>query len=125
MLQELGNEYKAANALGVPIKTKKLTGFVLFKDLSYVEVRSHRVYFRFTNGEEIVVNATFSEVAPRLLEDSRFIQCHGSFVINMDEIRAISGSVIVMRSGAKIPVSKRFLHDRDKMIKWMFEEDSR
>ena len=123
VLQELRDEYKAANALGIPIRTKKLTGFVLFKDLSYIEVSSHKVYFRLTNGEEIAVNAAFSEVAPKLLEDSRFIQCHGSFVINMDEIRTISGQVIVMRSGAKIPVSRRFLHDRDKMIKWMFEED--
>ena len=123
VLQQLREEYRAANAQGIPIKTKKITGFVLFKDLSHVEVSSHRVYFRLINGEEIVVNSAFSEIAPKLLEDSRFVQCHGSFVINMDEIKTISGAVIVMRSGAKIPVSKRFFHVKDKMIKWMFEDD--
>ena len=124
VLQDLKEALKADNAQGIPIKTKKMSSFILFKDLSHVEVSRHKVYFRLTSGDEIVVNASLSEIASKLLEDSRFIQCHGSFVVNMDEIKSIYGQWIMMRCGAKIPVSKRFFSAKDKIVKWIFKEEA-
>ncbi|MCL2139968.1 MAG: LytTR family DNA-binding domain-containing protein [Treponema sp.] len=125
IIHELKEAFKTADTQGIPIKTRKMAGIVLFQDLSHVEVSSHKVYFRLTNGEEIAVNASLSEIAPKLLLDSRFIQCHGSFVVNMDEIKTISGQWIMMRCGAKIPVSKRFFSAKEKIVKWIFREEEK
>ena len=122
VLNELKSSYKAVNVQGIPIKTRKMVSFVRFIDLSHVEVSSHKVYLRLTNGEEISVNSSLSEISSKILMDNRFIQCHGSYVVNMDEIKSISGQWIMMRCGAKIPISKRFFSAKERIVKWIFKD---
>ena len=124
LLKEFEEAFNKANTRGLPVKTKKMSRFILYKDISHVEVIRRKVFFRLINGEEIIVNSSLSEIAKTLLKtDSRFIQCHGSFLLNMENVSSISGSWIIMNDGAKIPVSKRYSHVKDKILKWMFEED--
>lgn len=90
------------------------------RNISHAEVIGHTVYFRMTDGSEIGVNATFSEIAAQLLSDPRFIQCHRSYVVNMQDVAEISESEIVTHSGKRIPVPRTYRDTRTKFYKWKF-----
>ncbi|QIB68793.1 response regulator transcription factor [Aminipila butyrica] len=95
---------------------------IQYRNISYVEVIRHVVYFRMTDGGEVGVNATFSEIAAELLLDPRFIQCHRSFVVNMQDIDEISEREIVTRSGTRIAISRTYRNTRNKFYKWKFRK---
>ena len=120
ILCRLEEQQKAVDNYGMPVKTKKMSMFVLFKDLSYVEVINHKVYFRLINGDEIEINARLSEITSLLLADPRFAQCHGSFVVNMDDIYQIQGNYALMNRGMKIPISKTFSDFKKLYVKRLF-----
>jgi len=120
ILHKLENKLVADDSGGIPVKTKQMTKFVLFKDISHVEVIKHNVHFRQINGKEIVITAVFSEIIPKLLEDSRFARCHRSFVVNMDDIDYIQDDMAVMRSGKNIPISKSYLDLKQKYSSRLF-----
>ena len=120
LLRKLEEEQKAADNDGIPVKTKNVTMFLSHKNISYVEVVNHKVFFRLVNGGEIEVNARLSEITPLLLADSRFAQCHASFVVNMDDIYQIQGNYILMNRGIKIPISKTFSDFKKLYVKRLF-----
>jgi DNA-binding LytR/AlgR family response regulator len=99
---------EAADTAGIPVKTKQITRFILFKDISHVEVIRHNVYFRLTDGDEVQIAGVFSKIIPKLLADERFAQCHRSFVVNMDAISAIQGNTAIMNNGKNVPISKNY-----------------
>jgi hypothetical protein len=57
---------------------------------------------------EVQIVGVFSEIAPKLLADKRFAQCHRSFVVNMDAISGIQGNVAIMCCGKNVPISKNY-----------------
>lgn len=101
---------------GITVNTKSFVRFILFRDISYAEVIKHKVYFRLVDGDEVDMYATFSEIAPQLLRNTRFVQCHNSFIVNMDAISAIDGKEIIMRNKARVPVSKSFSDIKSKYL---------
>jgi CheY-like chemotaxis protein len=72
------------------VKVSKVARNVLFHEISHIEVIKNYVYFRLKDGEEIKYYATLGEIAPKLLADKRFVQCHRSYVANMSDIKAIA-----------------------------------
>jgi len=123
VLLALVNSKKDTSREGLVIKAKPLTSFILFRNISHVEVIGHIVYVRLKNGEEIKTYATFAEIASRLLCDSRFIQCHRSYIVNMGDIESVTAKEVMMKNGMKVPISRGFSLVKDKMLKWMFEEN--
>lgn len=105
------------------LKISGIAKSVLFRDISHVEVIQHKVYFRLADGDEIEVTTTLAEVMPKLLSDARFVRCHRSYIVNMDNIAEITENEIVVRNGAKIPMSKNYREARNKFFKWMFGGD--
>ena len=108
LLQKLAEELKTADTGSIQIKTKSLSKYILFKEISHMEVVKHKVHFQLINGEEIIITAVFLEIIPKLLGDKRFAQCHRSFVVNMDDISHIQGNTVIMNCGKKIPISKKY-----------------
>ena len=101
------NEQKT-NEKGIFVKTRQISRFILFNDISHIEVIGHKVHFFLLNGEEIIISSTFQDILPKLLSDSRFGQCHRSFVVNMDEISGLDGNICSMNKGQKIPISRTY-----------------
>lgn len=122
ILQKLEDARKKGDTEGILIKISKVSRNVLFRDISNVEVIKHYVYIRLTDGEEIELYATFGEIADQLLRDSRFVQCHRSFIVNMSEISSITDKEVTMRGGKKLPVSKSYSDVRKSFAKWMIGE---
>lgn len=123
VFNKLENARKSSDTGGILVKMTGISKFILFCDLSHVEVIKHKVYFRLTNQDEAETYATFGEIVPGLLSDKRFIQCHRSFVVNMSYIVAINGREITMRNGARIPISRSYPDVKKKYLQWMFGGD--
>ena len=48
------------------------------------------------------------DIAPQL--DSRFYQCHKSFIVNLDQVSACDGKSYLLNTGQWIPISSRYRH---------------
>ncbi len=123
ILFRLERQKKKDDSEGILIKVSKIARHMLFCDISYIEVIKHYVYFHLTDGEEIEIYATFKEIASQLLNDSRFTQCHRSYIVNMNDIKEINEREITMRSGRKIPYSKSYFEIKKKFAKWIVKEE--
>ena len=121
ILHKLENKKKEGDTAGIFIKAAKTARYVLYGDISYIEVKSHYVHFLLTNGEEIKIYTTFSGIAGQILADSRFAQCHRSFIVNMDGIEKIEEHFITMRNGGRIPYSRNYSDIKKKFTKWIVE----
>ena len=119
VLSKLEDSLRRGDSGGLFIKVSKIARFILFRDISHIEVIKHYVYLRLINGEEIEIYTTFGDVASQLLRDERFAQCHRSYVVNMSDIAAMDEKEITMRSGKQIPNSKSYPDVKRKFTKWM------
>ena len=120
ILQILENKLETTDKKGLSVKTQRALRYILFRNISHIEVIDHIVHIRLLRGTEIKVNATFSEIARQLLSDSRFVQCHRSYIVNMSDIEIVTDRQVIMQNGAKIPISRGFSIVKDKMMKWIF-----
>lgn len=103
-------------------QTKKI---IMYREISYVEVILHTVYFHLTDGTTISTKATFSDITARLLGDSRFVQCHRSYVVNMQDIAEISAKKIVTYRGVCLPITRSYKDTRSKFYQWKFGDNLR
>ena len=108
LLDEIKTRREKADTEGIKLKAAGKIRFILFREIEFAEVVRNYVSFCLMTGESMEIRATFAEIAPQLLCDSRFIQCHQSYIVNMDAIASILTREITMRDGAKIPVSKSY-----------------
>jgi len=113
VLNDIAESKKSADTAGIPISTSKITEFLRFREISFIEVINNKVYFRLLDGREIVLYCTLNEVLPQLLADERFAQCHRSYVVNMDAITQIHGKEIIFKCGRKAPVSRSYKEFND------------
>lgn len=120
ILKDLDEARKDSDTDGIIIKTSGVARHITFRDISHVEVIDHYVYFRLINGEDIEVFTKLSEVAPELLSDSRFIQCHRSFIVNMYDIATIADKELTTRTGKRISISRSYPNTKSQYFKWKF-----
>ena len=119
-LRKLEQSKKDGDTAGISVKTEGSIRFVLFRDISHIEVINHNIYFRLTDGTELVARATLAEVASKLLADRRFIQCHRSYIVNMDDIsRVQGGDDFITHSGASVPISRNCPGAVKQYIAWV------
>jgi DNA-binding LytR/AlgR family response regulator len=123
ILRKLEDYKKNNDTAGLPVKTRNISKFILFRDISHVEVIRHNVYFRLADGEEIITARALGEITPALLADKRFAQCHRSFIVNMDNISEIQGNTAVMNCGKSVPISKNYSGFKKQYDKRLFMAD--
>jgi len=117
VLNDIKNAQNNTDIEGISIKGVGQTRFVLFRDISYVEAANQNVIFRLTNGSELKMRSTFAEVAVSLLEDARFIQCHRSYIVNMNDVASVSNNDFILRNGFKIAISRSFADAKLRYIR--------
>ena len=72
-----------------------------------------------TTGGEYDFYGKISEVVKKL-DGNLFLQIHNSYIVNMDQIRKISESVVLLKSGITLPISKKYReYVRQKHIQYM------
>ena len=120
LLDRLKTETKRADTKSILLKTRGVSKSVLFRELSYAEAMRDKVIFNKTDGGKLEVGMTFADAARELLSDRRFVQCHRSYIVNMDEIAEISESELVTRNRARIPISRGYGGARETYYMWKF-----
>jgi len=108
ILLKVEKAIKDNDTTGLQINTKRLTRFILHRDISHVEVINQKVHFHLIDGSDVEIWAPLSEIAPRLLSDNRFAKCHNAFVVNLDHVSYIRGNAIIMKNGRNMPITRRF-----------------
>lgn len=74
--------------------------------IRYVESRARVLKLHVADAEEPVsVYMTIAQLERELPET--FVQCHKSYLVNLDYVFKLSGDAITLRTGEKIPVSQR------------------
>lgn len=72
----------------------------------YLEVFNHTLVIHLKGGREERANVSLSK-ASALLPEGRFVQCHRSYLVNLDEARSLVRYELTLSDGAKVPVSKQ------------------
>ena len=120
ILREIIDAKETADVAGIFIKTKTMTKFLHFREVSFIEVINNKVYFRLIDGNEISIVSSLGAILSQIIEDKRFAQCHRSFVINMDDINKIEDNHVLMKSGKRLPVSRTHAGFYDNYIEYIF-----
>ena len=105
----------------IKIETRNVTRLVYYNEISFVEVINKNVFFRLSDGSDIVIFASLSEILPQLIADGRFAQCHRSFMVNMDAITQIRGKEIFLRCGRMAVISRNYKEFSNQYLKHIFE----
>lgn len=92
-----------------PVKTKEGTVAVPYSKIEYIENYARSLNVRLTDAElirSIFIRKSFDEEIREIAADRSFLQVHKSFLINMNYVKRLEQTDIVMESGIHVPISK-------------------
>ncbi len=93
---------------------------VLFKDIYYLESQGHNVIIH-TQQETMQVYDKLDQYIDKL--SRAFLQCHKSYVVNMDYIEYIDKNVILLKDGTRVTISKsRYREFRNAYFRYVGSE---
>lgn len=101
----------AGNPDEVPIPTKLIVKFahevhiVPVDTIDYVESIKRKVFIH-TDSGVYQMYSTMCDVIARLPKS--FLRCHNSYLVNAERVASINPTEVVLASGAKVPMSKRY-----------------
>ena len=82
------------------------------KSITYIESSDRRMIIHTMKGEDIVTTSLrtkFLESIPFDYTKYDFVNCHSSFIVNLNYVKAIKNdSSFLLKNGEIIPISKRF-----------------
>lgn len=79
---------------------------VAMDEIIHIESHNHQAYV-FTENDEYVVYEKLADIQKRLL--NHFIQCHKSYIVNMNWVSTYEGKTFMMRNGKEIPISRTYM----------------
>lgn len=94
-----------------------------YSSILFFEKTGHRI--RVHAGErDIYYYGNMQDLLAKL-EGSEFFQCHQGFVVNIHRVRSFRERTLFLDADAQVPVSRTYADAvRDKLIQWLFEEDT-
>lgn len=82
--------------------------------IRHIESHNHKIYV-YTDRDVYVVYEKLSDILNRLPYE--FVQCHKSFLVNLDYVAAIEGREVVMKEGKRIAISRTYYNQtRDRFL---------
>lgn len=100
-LDKIEERQKVKRVLRFSVKRKEY--LILADHVLYLESSNHRVIIH-TDDHTYSVYDKLSNFSSQIPDS--FIQCHKSFIINMNRIRYIEGNEIIFQDGSRVPISK-------------------
>lgn len=101
----LNHIYWAELRKRIEIKYGKQYRYPYLSDIMYIEGEAHKATLHLVDGSQLSTIEKISSLKERLGDDC-FLQCHQSYLVNMDYIADIQKDII-MEDGQIIPVSVR------------------
>ena len=87
---------------------------IVYFESSYRKLTIH------TSGETIQAYSTISQAAQKT--GSRFLQCHKSFLVNMDRVKTMERSHFIMDDSSYVPISRGMLQKtRERFFEYLGE----
>lgn len=91
------------------VKTKEGLITVPFSRIEVIENAARRLELHLTNKEMIkslIIRKSFDEEIREAAEDGDFLLVHKSFLVNMNYVKKLDKSDIVMEDGRRVPISR-------------------
>lgn len=107
------------NDATIPLKTKQALRRVKLRELLYLSVSGHWLYFHLNNGETVEVYASLKEYEDELLAAPQFEHCHKSFIVNMDYVVVVEVRDVLMKNGSRLPISKKYSGFKKRYAEWI------
>lgn len=89
----------------IEIKWGRQYRYPYVSDIMYIEGTAHKSVLYLTDGSEIQTIAKISTLKEKI-DDPHFLQCHQSYLVNMNHIADIQQDII-LSNGQTIPISVR------------------
>lgn len=108
---------RQVNEAGTSIIVKTTIGVhkIHLTSLVYVEALNRKVIYHLKTGEQITSAERFSSVCDSLMQHSEFLLPHRSYLVNMNYIRSITASDMLLQSGKIIPLAQRRVSEIKKL----------
>ena len=95
-------------------------------EISFIEQKDRRLVYHMINGKIYTttsIRGKFLDEIPFKYDMYNFINCHHSFIVNMNQIASIDDYSFTMKNNDSIPISKRLLKIvRDTYVKYLLGE---
>ena len=89
--------------------------------MNYVEITRKILHFHLTDGTQYAITAPMNEYEPLLLNRREFLKVHRSYLINMQNVQALTPGEFITGTGKTVPISKRLYPDiRTEYINYIF-----
>ena len=103
-------------------KSQKGITKISLSKLEYCEVSARKLVLHMVNGEEYECNLHMNELEEYLKVYKMFLKPHRSFLVNMDYIKTLMPTSIVMECGAKLPIPKeKHNHIKQSYMDYIFQ----
>ena len=117
-LEKIQRELKETDGKLI-IKYKSNVSVIPFGDIYYLESQLHKVAVKLQN-QEYQCTEKLTDIKKRL--DIQFLECHKSYIVNMNHIAEIHNTEILMENGEVIPISKkRYGETKARFFEYMAE----
>ena len=122
ILDKVRLELYGAHKQYLVVKTATSLSKILLHRLSYVEVKGRTLFFHQTDGSVIESNTTISQVEALLLNDSRFLKPHRSFIVNLDCVKHLAQDHLITTNDNYIPISRnQYKEVKETYINFSFQ----
>lgn len=118
-LEKIQKELKETDGKLI-IKYKSNVSVIPFADIYYLESQLHKVLVKM-QSQEYQCTEKLNHIKTRL--GTQFVECHKSYIINMDHIAEFHNTELVMENGEVIPISKkRYGETKARFFEYMAEK---
>jgi DNA-binding LytR/AlgR family response regulator len=94
---------------------------VRLRDIYCVESIGRNCVFTFAKGKMTAVGMNIAELAV-MLDDSSFIQCHRSYIVNILHVRKIQDKDFILKSGELVPIGRKHQNAAQRAYRECFEK---
>lgn len=117
LLQKAEDAFARQSDEKLLVQKKGIIHAVAFREIVFLESAGHRILIH-THNRSLSCYERLEQIKARLPD--RFLQCHKSYLVNMDHIQYIEKNSILMNSGERIPVSKaQYANTRSSFFRYM------
>ena len=96
--------------------------------VEYVSYRDRVLTFVLSGGREVrsrSLKEPFAKVVEAVLSGKQFVRPHESYVVNMNYANAMTATDFEMRSGVRVPISKRvYQRIREAYVQYVVDGDA-
>lgn len=121
--QHTSNPNDASTSTKLVVKFAREIHLVPVETIDYIESIRRKVFIHSDDGV-YQMYSTMRDIIAKLPES--FLRCHNSYLVNSERIVTVRSTEIVLTSGSKIPMSKRYAKEaRERLATLEHEEQSR